>query len=170
MDTGTWADWTIALVTLGGFIAAVLQLKANRDDSRAARQLARREEKENRKAMARAVGLKSEWHPDSNGRSPAGDGRISVTVEIMNSSPYPIRNAVLELATDDDLIPMQIVYGTILPGDRIKDSHLVSRTEVTFGELSGGATLTFTDTFDDHWSTSTSWQGLERVETPPTIC
>ena len=169
-NLGSWAEWATAAVTLLGFILAVCQLRANLKDSRLARDLGRQEEEANREAMARAVGLKSEWHPSPDGGSPEEDGCIPVTVEIQNAGPYPIRNVVLELATDDDCIPAQIVYGRLLSGEHIADTHRVARTEVTFGELTGGATLKFTDTFDNHWSTSTSWEGFERADAPARIC
>lgn len=126
-------------------------------DSRAAREQARQEEEENREAMARAVGLKSSWKPGPNGGPPEGSGGvIPVEVEILNSGPYPIRGAVLELPTDDEDHPMEVVYGTILPGEHLKDTYEVRRSEVVFGELTGGATLMFTDTHGNHWSSSTS--------------
>ncbi len=65
---------------------------------------------------------------------------------------------------------MEVVYGTILPGEHLKDTHEVHRSEVVFGELTGGATLVFTDTFGNHWSSSTSWDGLERRDQPARIC
>ncbi|MCX0277271.1 hypothetical protein NLM24_43080 [Nocardia zapadnayensis] len=167
---GTLADWVMAGVTLAGFAAAVVQLRINLSDSRTARKQARQEEEQNREAMARAVGLKSIWHPGSDGGPPDGRGLIPVEVEILNSGPYPIRNAVLELPTDDEDHLMEVVYGTILPGEHLKDTYEVPRTEVVFGEITGGATLKFTDTFDNHWSSSTSWHGLERIAEPPRMC
>lgn len=167
---GTLADWFMVAVTLAGFAAAVMQLRINLSDSRTARQQARDDEDKNREAMARAVGVKANWLPGPNGRPRGKIGKIPVEVEILNSSPYPIRNAVLEISTDDDEHPMEIVYGTILPGEHLKDTYDVKRSEVVFGELTGGVTRKFTDTFDNHWSSSTSWRGLERLDVPPRVC
>lgn len=88
----------------------------------------------------------------------------------MNSGPYPIHNVVLNLESDYPNQPIEIVYGTILPGEQTKDTYQVPRREVVFGELTGGATLKFSDTFGNHWSSSNSWQGLERMTEPPRIC
>ena len=170
MDFGSIADWATATATAGGLYLAVRQLRTNLKDSKLARDLARQEEEANREAMARAVGLKSEWHPGPDGGSPEEDGFIPVTVEIQNAGPYPIWNVVLELATDDDYNPAQIVYGTLLSGEHIADTHRVARTEVTFGELTGGATVIFTDTCDNHWTTSTSWEGFKRADAPAKNC
>jgi hypothetical protein len=171
MDWGSVADWVIAAITAAGFGGAVVQLRANLADSRSAREQARQDEEDNRMAMARAVGLKSSWKPGPDGGPPENyDGLIPVEIEVLNSSPYPIRGAVLELPTDDEEVPMEIVYGTILPGEHLKDTYEVRRTEVVFGELTGGATLVFTDTFDNHWSSSTSWRGLERRDQAARIC
>lgn len=153
----------MAAITAAGFAGAVIQLRINLADSRAARQQSRQDEETNREAMARAVGLKSSWRPGPDGGPPDGsDDTIPVDIEIVNSGPYPIRGAVLQLPTDDEEIPMEIVYGTILPGEHLRDTHEVRRSEVVFGELTGGATLVFTDTFGVHWASSTSWRGLER--------
>lgn len=170
MEWGTFADWVMAGLTAAGFTAAVLQLRSNLRDSRTARKQARQDEEETREAMARAVGVKSAWRPDITGGPPSDNGLIPVDVEILNSGPYPIRNAVLTLPTDDESLPMEIVYGTILPGEHLKDTYEVPRIEVTFSELTGGATLLFTDTFDNHWSSSTSWLGIARLPQPPRIC
>ena len=171
MEWGTVADWVMAVITAAGFAGAVVQLRVNLKDSRAAREQAREEEEENREAMARAVGLKSSWQPGPNGGPPEGSaGLIPVEVEILNSGPYPIRGAVLELSTDDEDHPMEVVYGTMLPGEHLKDTYEVRRSEVVFGELTGGATLVFTDTYGNHWSSSTSWRGLERRVQAARIC
>ena len=171
MEWGTVADWVMAVITAAGFGGAVMQLRINLRDSRAAREQARREEEANREAMARAVGLKSFWQPESDASPSRGSGGlIPVDVEVLNSGPYPIRGAVLQLPTDDDDHPMEIVYGTILPGEHLKDRYEVSRSEVVFGELTGGATLVFTDTYGNHWSSSTSWRGLERREQAARVC
>ena len=65
---------------------------------------------------------------------------------------------------------MEVVYGTILPGGHRKDTYDIRRSEVVFGELTGGATLVFTDTYGKHWSSSTSWRGLERHVQAARIC
>lgn len=171
MEWGTVADWFMAVITAAGFASAVVQLRINLGDSRAAREQVRQEEEANREAMARAVGLKSYWRPGPNGGPPDGsDGRIPVEVEIMNSGPYPIREAVLEFPTDVEDHSMEVVYGTILPGEHLKDTYEVRRSEVVFGELTGGATLLFTDTYGNHWSSSNSWRGLERRDQAARIC
>lgn len=169
MELGTFADWAMAVLTAAGFAAAVLQLRSNLRDSQNARKQARQDEENMRESMARAVGLKSDWRPNENGGPPSGNGLIPVDIEILNAGPYPIRNAVLVLPTDDEGLPKEIVYGTILPGEHLTDTYKVRRREVTFGELTGGATLLFTDTYENHWSSSTSWRGLERVSEPPRI-
>lgn len=170
MEWGTAADWVMAVLTAAGFTAAVWQLRSNLRDSQNAREQDRQDEEYTREAMARAVGLKSTWRPDDSGGSPNGDGLISVDVEILNSGPYPIRSAILILSTDDERLPEEVVYGTILPGEHLKDTYNVRRSEVTFGELTGGATLRFTDTFENHWSSSTSWQGFSSIPEAPRIC
>jgi hypothetical protein len=171
VDAGNLAEWVTAVITAAGFGSAVVQLRANLSDSRAAREQAHQEEEASREAMARAVGVKSLWQPGPDGGPQAGhNGGMPVHTEVLNSSPYPITSAVLELATDDDEHPMEVVYGTILPGEHLKDTHLVPRTEVVFGELTGGATLVFTDTYGNHWSSSTSWRGLERRDQQARIC
>lgn len=171
MQWGSVADWVMAVITAAGFASAVVQLRINLKDSRLARQQARQDEEDNREAMARAVGLKSSWRPGPNGQPPEGsDGLIPVEIEVLNSGPYPIRGAVLELPTDSEDHPMEVVYGTILPGEHHRDTYEVQRSEVVFGELTGGATLAFTDTYGNHWASSTSWRGLERREQPARIC
>ncbi|WPR65159.1 hypothetical protein SLW73_02130 [Glutamicibacter protophormiae] len=170
MGLGTWADWVTAAVTFFGFGAAVWQLRLNHKESRTSREKAWREEANRREAMARAVGIKATWKPGPDGRPPHNSETISVDIEILNSGPYPIRNTVLHLATDDEHLPHEIVYGTILPGEHLKATHEAKRSLVTFGELSGGVDLLFTDTWDAHWLSSTSWRGLERREEPARIC
>jgi hypothetical protein len=171
MKSGTVADWVMAVITAAGFAGAVVHLRINLSDPRAGREQARQEEEDNREAMARAVGVKSAWQPGPSGGPPEGSrGLIPVEVEILNSGPYPIRGAVLELPTDDKDHAIEVVYGTILPGEHLKDTYEVSRSEVDFGELTGGATLLFTDTYGNHWSSSTSWRGLERREQAARFC
>ncbi|GAA1821643.1 MULTISPECIES: hypothetical protein [Brevibacterium] len=170
MEWGTIADWVMAVLTGAGFYAAVWQLRSNLKDSQLARAQARKDDEANREAMARAVGIKSTWQPASDGRPPNADGKVPVEVEIVNSGPYPIHNVVLNLESDYPNQPIEIVYGTILPGEQTKDTYQVPRREVVFGELTGGATLKFSDTFGNHWSSSNSWQGLERMTEPPRIC
>lgn len=167
MDNGNVPEWIAAVATLAGFLAAFLQLRANLRDARAARQLAHEEEEVRREAMARAVGVKVSWQPGPDGGPPSGPGGpMPVDVEVQNASPYPISGAVLELATED--VPAEIVYGTILPGEHLKDRHEVRRSQVVFGELIGGATLIFTDTFGNHWARST--HDLERREQSARTC
>lgn len=160
----------MAAITAAGFAGALAQLHLSLNDSRAARAQGAANEEQAREAMARAVGIKSNWHPAPDGCPPNGDGLIPVDVEIMNSGPYPITGAVLFLATDHEDIPMQVVYGTVVPGERLEDTFTVKRSEITSGELTGGATLVFTDTYGTNWSSSTSWQGLERRKDPARIC
>jgi len=170
MQPGTLADWVIALVTFVGFGAAIWQLRLNYQDSRAARGRARSEEEHRREAMARAVGVKASWQPGPDGGPPNNSETIPVEIEIKNSGPYPIQSAVLQLATDDGQVPKEIIYGTILPGEHLKETHEVHRSLVVFGELTGGADLIFTDTWGTHWCSSTSWRGLERRAEPARIC
>lgn len=170
MEWGSVADWVVAVITGAGFAGAVIQLRFNLADSRAARDQARADEAAGREAMARAVGIKSMWKPGEDGGPPSDDGRIPVEVEVLNSGPYPITSAVLLLPTDDEHAPMEIVYGTVLPGEHLKDMYEVRRSEVVFGELTGGATLLLTDTYGDSWSSSTSWEGLQRRFEPARIC
>jgi hypothetical protein len=171
MGWGNVAEWVAATATVLGFGGAIAQLRLSRSDSIRARGQEEQDELDRREAMARAVGVKSSWQPDERGRPPTDqDGLMPVQVEVLNSGPYPISSAVLELASDDENLPMSVVYGTILPGEHLKDTHLVRRTEVVFGELTGGATLVFTDTYGQHWSSSTSWRGLERRDQPARIC
>ncbi|WP_133176589.1 hypothetical protein [Nocardioides currus] len=63
---------------------------------------------------------------------------------------------------------MEIVYGTILPGQHIKQTHKARRREVVFAELLGGATLVFTDVYGNHWARTP--YVLERREQPARIC
>lgn len=171
MEWGNAAEWVAAVATVLGFGGAIAQLRLNRSDSNRAREQEHEDELDRREAMARAVGVKSLWQPNERGRPPAGhDGLMPVHVEVLNSGPYPITGAVLELASDDEDHPLGVVYGTILPGEHLKDTHMVRRTEVVFGELTGGATLVFTDTYGQHWSSSTSWRGLERRDQHARIC
>lgn len=170
LQPGTLADWVIAVVTFFGFGAAIWQLHLNYQDSRAARERAWQEEEHRREAMARAVGVKALWQPGPDGGPPNNSETIPVDIEILNSGPYPIQNAVLQLVTDDEQIPMEIVYGTILPGEHLRDTYEVHRSLVVFGELTGGADLIFTDTWGTHWCSSTSWRGLERRAEPARFC
>ncbi|PUA78933.1 hypothetical protein C7S10_21770 [Nocardioides currus] len=91
---------------------------------------------------------------------------MPVHTEVLNSGQFPISGAVLELACDD--YPMEIVYGTILPGQHIKQTHKARRREVVFAELLGGATLVFTDVYGNHWARTP--YVLERREQPARIC
>lgn len=169
--SGSIADWVMVVVTAVGFVLAFVQLQSNLKDSRVARKQARAEEEKNREAMARAVSVKASWKPRRNGRPPRGKrGMIPVDIEVLNSGPYPIMSAVLELSTDDDDLPMQIVYGTIPPGKPLEDTYQVARSQVVFGELTGGAALLFTDTYGNHWRSSTSWDGLQPRDEPARIC
>jgi hypothetical protein len=169
MASGNVAEWVAAIATVLGFGGAIVQLRLNQSDSRRAREQERQDELDRREAMARAVGVKINWQPDERGGPPAGhNGLMPAHVEVVNSSPYPIDGAVLMLASDDEQHPMQVVYGTILPGEHMKDTHMVPRTEVVFGELTGGATLVFTDTYGNHWGRSP--HDLERHADPARIC
>lgn len=171
MEWGSVAEWVAATATVLGFGGAIAQLRLSRSDSNRAREQERKDELDRREAIARAVGVKSSWQPNERGGPPAGhDGLMPVHVEVLNSGPTPISGAVLQLTSNDQDHPMEIVYGTILPGEHLRETHMVPRTEVVFGELTGGATLVFTDTYEQHWSSSTSWRGLERRDGPEGIC
>jgi hypothetical protein len=63
---------------------------------------------------------------------------------------------------------LQIVYGTILPGEHIKEAHKARRHMATFGELTGGAVLLFTDAHGNHWERAP--HGLRRLEREVKIC
>ncbi|MFG1628983.1 hypothetical protein [Kribbella sp. NPDC049227] len=167
IDFGSAAEWAGAIFTGLGFGAAVWQLRANRRDSQHARLTDARDEDARREAMARAAGVKVSWRPPHQGPPPDDfDGVTPVDVEVLNSGPYPIDGAVLIVAADD--YPMQIVYGTIFPGQHIVDTYEVRRREVVFGELTTGATLEFTDTFGNFWARS--GQELVRKPAPARIC
>jgi|SRR5690625_586613 len=167
MELGDLAEWVTAIVTFLGFVAAVWQLRANLRDSRAAREKADREEESRREAMARAVGVKVSWQPAADGGPPQEhQGLMPADVEVLNAGQYPINGAVLELEADD--YPMEVVYGTIFPGEHLKETHRVRRLEVVFAELTGGATLVFTDTYGNHWARSP--HDLERRDQPARMC
>lgn len=145
MEAGNVAEWVAAIFTGvaaifagGGLIAAAYQLREGRREAQAARQREYDAEEQRREAMARAVGVTVSWQPGPDGGPPPGhEGLMPVQTEILNSGEYPISGAVLELAADD--CPMEIVYGTLLPGRPIKATHKARRVEVVFGELMGGA-------------------------------
>lgn len=169
MDSGSAADWVAAMATVFGFGGAIAQLRMSRSESMRERDQARQDELARREAMARAVGVKVNWQPNSRGGPPEGhDGLMPVHVEVVNSGPYPIDAAVLMVVTDHDEHPMEIVYGTILAGEHIRDTHMVARREVVFGELTSGASLVFTDTYGNHWERSP--HGLEHRTNPARIC
>jgi len=166
MEIGSLAAWASAVLTGGGLLATAYQLRASRADAKAARVQAQLDEEQRREAMARAVGVKVSWQPNRVGEPPSNDGLMPAHVEVLNGGEFPICGVVLELATDRG--PAEIVYGTILPGEHLKDTHEVHRTGVVFGELTGGATLLFTDTYGNHWARSTDT--LERRDQPARIC
>lgn len=166
MDIGSAADWTAAIFTGGGLAAAVSQLRMGRIEAQQERIREHEAEEECREAMASAVGVTACWQPGPDGGPlPGHDGYTPVATTVMNASPYPISNAVLVLAAD---YPHEIVIGTILPGQELVDTNKVKRREVVFGELTGGATLLFTDTYGNHWARSTD--SLERREQAARIC
>lgn len=78
---------------------------------------------------------------------------MPVEVEVLNAGPHPINIAVLKVAADGGEI--KIVYGTILPGERLKSTHLVNMSKVPLTMLISGVTLDFTDTYDNNWARST---------------
>lgn len=167
MEIGSLAAWVSAALTGGGLLAAVYQLRLGRQEAQTARQREYDDEVARQEAMAQAVGVTAEWRPGPDGRPPKrGNGRIPVDVTILNASPYPISGSVLLLAADD--LPRQIVYGTILPGQTITDTHESERLEVVFGELTGGATLLFTDVYGNHWARTP--HSLERRDLAARIC
>lgn len=166
MDVGSAAEWAAAIFTGGGLAAAVVQLRMGRIEAQQERIREREAEEERREAMARAVGVTARWQPGPNGGPlPGHDAQTPVATTVMNSSAYPISNAVLVLDADD---PHEIVIGTILPGQELKDTHKVRRREVVFGEITGGAKLLFTDTYGNHWARST--ESLERRDQPARTC
>lgn len=144
MEMGNLAEWVAAVLTGGALIVAAYQLRRGRVDAK----LAQNSEYE---AMARAVGVTASWQPAEDGGPPSGfGGLMPVEVEILNAGKYPISGAVLVVPADE--YPKEVVYGTILPGQHIKESYLVRRAEVVFGELTGGVELLFTDSYDHHWA------------------
>ncbi|SDR74454.1 hypothetical protein SAMN04488570_0236 [Nocardioides scoriae] len=72
------------------------------------------------------------------------------------------------VGTDDAPHMMEVVYGVVLPGERLKDTYKVRRTEVVFLELTAGVSLVFTDVYGSHWERST--YDLQRREHPALIC
>ncbi|QWC85211.1 hypothetical protein KLP28_17185 [Nocardioidaceae bacterium] len=168
MEIGSAADWVAAAFTGGGLFAAVYQLRLGRLDNRAAREREAELEHERQWAMARSVGISVEWEPGPDGGTPSGvdAGHIPATVRVLNSSPYPISGAVIQLYADD--YPREVVLGTLLPGDDFEQTEWVRRREVVFGELTSGATLLFTDTHGNHWARTPT--DCERRDQPARIC
>ncbi|WP_370246413.1 hypothetical protein [Nocardioides sp.] len=169
MESGSWADWVAAIATVLGFGGALFQLRLSYNDSKRAREQEQQAELDRQQAMARAVGVKVEWQANDRGGVPDGyDGKMPVEVEVVNTGPYPIDGAVLKVCTDHEQYPMEIVYGTLLPGDRLVNTHLVDRTDVAFAELTSGASLVFTDAYGNHWERSP--HGIEKLDQAARIC
>ena len=167
MEAGSWAEWVAALFTGGGLIFAAYQIRQARTEAQAARQRDYELEEQRREAMAQAVGVTASWQPGPDGGPPSGhDGLMPVRTQVLNAGPFPISGAVLVL--DCDNYPMEIVYGTILPGQHIEDTHKARRREVVFAEMLGGATLLFTDVYGTHWARTP--YVLERRDQPALIC
>jgi hypothetical protein len=167
MELGNAAEWVAAIFTGGGLIAAAYQLRQGRAEAETARQREYAAEDQRREAMAQAVGVTASWQPGPDGKPPSGhDGLMPVRTEVLNAGQYPISGAVLTLGADD--YPMEVVYGTILPGQHIKENHKVRRQEVVLGELMGGVTLLFTDVYGNHWARSP--HSLERRDQPARLC
>lgn len=162
--TVNWGDvpaWASTVVTTAGFAAAVYQLRLGRQDRQEEREQAQTDEAERREAMARAVGVKVDW-----GDTDESKGVTPVTVEVMNGGPYPVSGAVLVI--DADEYPMEVVIGTVLAGESVKDTYEARRTDLAFGELTSGATLRFTDTYGKHWSKTPNDLTVEDL--PARIC
>lgn len=161
VDWGNVPAWASAVVTTAGFAAAVYQLHLGRQDRQAEREQAQTDEAERREAMARAVGVKVDW-----GNTDESKGVTPVTVEVMNGGPYPVSGAVIVIAADE--YPMEVVVGTLLAGESVKNTYQARRTDLVFGELTSGATLRFTDTYGKHWSRTPN--DLLAEELPARIC
>ena len=145
-----------------GFAAAVYQLREGRLAQAAERVDARDAESERREAMARAVGVKASW-----GETDQAKGETPVSIDIINSSPFPIDAVVVRITTDNEY-PHEVVYGSLLPGEKTHDTFVVNRTGLVFGELTGGAEILFTDTYGGHWRRTPSQ--LERRDQMARIC
>lgn len=168
MDLGSWAEWVGAVATAGGFGAAVWQLRHNARVARVARDRDLQDEEARRLARAYAVGIKAMWKTSRRGGARWwARGLVPVKVEVYNSGEYPLTDAVLMIATDNEY-PMEVVYGAILPGERLKDTYKVKRTEIVFGELTAGVSLVFTDVYGNHWERSTF--DLQRRDQAARVC
>lgn len=160
VEPGNLAEWLAAIFTGAGFGAAVFQLRQGRIEAKARESHAYEQEVLRREAMARAVGVSVIWD------QPNSEGLAIARTEIVNAGPYPISTAVLRLVADG--APYEVVIGTILPGQHLTDQQQVPRAELSFGEITYGATLLFTDTYGEHWART--GDSLERRDTPPRLC
>ncbi len=161
VDWGNAPAWASTVVTTAGFAAAVYQLRLGRQDRQEEREQAHSDEAERREAMARAVGVKIDW-----GNTDEIRGITPVTIEVMNGGPSPVSGAVLVIDADD--YPMEVVIGTLLASESVKDTYEVQRAFLAFGELTSGATFRFTDTYGKHWSRTPG--DLVAEEMPARIC
>lgn len=165
MDVGSAADWTAALLTGGGLLAAAYQIRHARLDAEAARARQRADDAARREHQARAVGITAYWRPADEVLQPA-TSVYKVSVEILNGGEYPISDAVLHI--DQDESSREVVYGTILPGKREEQVYEVTRHNMPFSDVTGGVTLLFTDTFGQHWARTP--YSLEQREFAAHIC
>lgn len=161
IEWGTFPDWGVMSFTGAGFGAAFYQLRLSRLEQRHERARAVQAQVAEREAMARSVGIKINW--GTKGTCPK---RNVAQVEVVNASPFPIDAVVLVIEGDE--FPLEIVFGTMLPGERVADFYESGREEVVFGELTSGAHMLFTDTHGDHWA---RYPGhLERREFMARMC
>jgi hypothetical protein len=163
MDSASWAAWAGVIVTGGGFGLAVWQLAASRKDNRVAEQRRRDDETERRLAMARAVAVKVMWK-DSAQRN----GTASAQFTLLNSSPFPISGVRVDLPGDGPGGGMQIVVGSVLPGEEVVETYEIKRESIPFSSLTSGVTAHFTDVYGTHWARTP--RDIEERPYPAPIC
>lgn len=176
VEWGNVGEWVGGLAAAAGLAFAGWEVRVasrrRREDQAAQREAVLRDQEFHREAMGRSVSVQA----IPNQRE---DGTWFCKYEVHNGGDYPINGAVVVIGDPgaEDYRPLdqvgtasETVIGTIAAGSSVNGTfdHLHFSSAPAFAELTGLASVLFTDAWGQHWASSPT--GLEKRLAPPRIC
>lgn len=176
IEWGTAADWAAAIGTMLAFAAALWVIYRERVDRKEEAERRREDDVRRRRTQAESIAVWLEGN-----LMPAGtDTGEDTILKVRNVSGSPVSSCVafvrhpiggpVDEPEHPDNTPMEVVVGTLAPGETVTESVLrdwIDPNLIVFPGLV--AEVAFTDSFGLHWLRN--FEGtLEEREVPARMC